>query len=532
MLRKNCRLLMLRRKAQPFYFVDDPDNTKGAVKVRRPKGGTSSCMRPVRSLLQAVTVAFALLSAPMMGSESELARDLKQRRVRVMKALGADTVVVLLSAPRRVYSRDVDYRYRQDHNLYYLTGIDQPGTTLVLMPGNDDNRGVLFVAPGTHAREHWDGKVLTRDEAKLRSGITSVYYQARFEDFLDSLLDRESKGSARPLTEKPKEFAIARLLLDLDKGKAPGNPAHPTRDFAQRMQDRYPGIVVEDVSSVFRDARQIKTEYERRILRRSVGIASRAHLAAMNKARAGVNEYEVEAELSYVYRSMGASGWSYPPIVGSGPNAMILHYTAANRRMRDGDLLLIDSACHYQYLTGDITRTFPVNGTFTKEQSDIYRVVLSAQDAAMQMVVPGVSPREIHQKTVEVIKAGLLELGLITDALGDQYRLWYTHGSFHFIGMDVHDVGDQAKVLMPGMAFVIEPGIYIRPEALTSLPKTLENRWTQRIQTAFRAYKGIGVRIEDSFLMTDSGAERLSADVPRTVEEIEAFLKSRPAGTR
>ena len=403
-------------------------------------------MRPVRSLLQAATVAFALLSAtPMMGNDSELARDLKQRRVRVMEALGADTVVILLSAPRRVYSRDVDYRYRQDHNLYYLTGVDQPGTTLVLMPGNDDNRELLFVASGSHAREHWDGKVLTRDEAKLRSGITSVYYQARLEDFLDSLLDRESKRSAavRPLTEQLKEFPIARLLLDLDKGKAPGNSTPPTRDFAQRMQDRYPGIVIEDVSSVFRDARQIKTEYESQILRRSVGIASRAHLAAMNKARGGIHEYEVEAELSYVYRSMGASGWSYPPIVGSGPNAMILHYTAANRRMRDGDLLLIDSACHYEYLTGDITRTFPVNGTFNKAQSDIYRVVLSAQDAAMQIAVPGKSPRELHQKTVEVIKAGLLKLGLITDTSGDQYRLWYTHGSFHFIGMDVHDVGDQ-----------------------------------------------------------------------------------------
>jgi Xaa-Pro aminopeptidase len=236
----------------------------------------------------------------------------------------------------------------------------------------------------------------------------------------------------------------------------------------------------------------------------------------------------VKAAIEAVFRRRGAVSWSYPPIVGSGPNATILHYPGADRQMQAGDLLLVDAACNYQYLAGDITRTYPVSGTFTALQRDIYQIVLRAQDEAIATARPGVSLQDVHKKTVEVIKAGLLRLGLITDAAGDQYRMWSTHGASHYIGVDVHDVGDRGRPLEAGMAFTIEPGIYIRQSAIDALPRTPENdALIGKIQPAVTRYADIGVRVEDSFLLEETGLRRLSSASPRTIDEIEAFLKPR-----
>jgi Xaa-Pro aminopeptidase len=224
----------------------------------------------------------------------------------------------------------------------------------------------------------------------------------------------------------------------------------------------------------------------------------------------------------------GAVSWAYPSIVGSGPNATILHYPDADRQMRAGELLLVDAAANFEYMSGDITRTYPVSGRFSDVQKDIYSIVLEAQDAGMKTAREGSSLAAIHEKTVDVIKAGLLRLGLIADASGDQYKMWYTHGASHFIGVDVHDVGDRTARLEPGMAFTIEPGIYIRQSALDALPKTAANdELIARIQPAVRKYADIGVRVEDSFLLEASGPRRLSAAVPRTIDDIETFLRRR-----
>jgi Xaa-Pro aminopeptidase len=196
--------------------------------------------------------------------------------------------------------------------------------------------------------------------------------------------------------------------------------------------------------------------------------------------------------------------------------------------MQDGELMLVDAGANYNYMTVDITRTYPVNGTFTPAQKDIYNLVLKAQEQAMLVVKTGIKIGDVHQKTVDVIKQGLLQLGLITDAEGEQYRTWYTHGANHWIGMDVHDPGDRDRPLSPGMAFVIEPGIYIRESALDGLPKTPENiSFVEKVRPAVEKYRNIGVRIEDSFLLTESGLKNLSAQVPRTVDEIESYMKSR-----
>jgi Xaa-Pro aminopeptidase len=236
----------------------------------------------------------------------------------------------------------------------------------------------------------------------------------------------------------------------------------------------------------------------------------------------------VLAVIEAAQKTRGAESWSYPSIVGSGPNATILHYPRGEREMKAGDLLLVDAACSYGYMAADITRTYPVSGTYSPLQKDIYRIVLDAQEAAIKAAVAGVSLRDVEKRTADVAKGGLLALGLITDASGDQYKMWYPHGTSHYIGIDVHDVGDNKAPLVPGMAFTIEPGIYIRPAALENLPKTKENlELIENIQAAVKKYADIGVRIEDSFLLEESGLRRLSSSVPRTIEEIEGFLKTK-----
>jgi Xaa-Pro aminopeptidase len=247
----------------------------------------------------------------------------------------------------------------------------------------------------------------------------------------------------------------------------------------------------------------------------------------MSAAAPGKFEYEVEAAIEEVYLRSGAMSWGYPSIVGSGPNATILHYTRSNRKMEAGDLLLVDAAASYQGYTGDITRTYPIGGTFSREQRDIYEIVLAAQESGMRAARAGAATADVQAACDAVLRAGLVKLGLVTEPEGTQFKMWATHGVIHHIGLDVHDVNTGAK-LAPGMAFVIEPGIYIREAALDNLPKTEANAaFIAKVRPLVQKYRNIGVRIEDSFLLTDAGLERLSSRVPRTLAEIEAFMAAR-----
>ena len=321
----------------------------------------------------------------------------------------------------------------------------------------------------------------------------------------------------------------ARVALPLEPRRGLNDPLTAPFEFARQIKDRFVGFDVTDALPILQNLRVVKTAYERKVLIRSLEISSDAQMAGMRAARPGAFEYEVKAAIEAVHRSRGAVSWSYPSIVGSGPNATILHYPADSRQMQAGDLLLVDAACNFEYMSGDITRTYPVSGTFSPAQKDIYQIVLQAQDEAAAVAVAGATLQDVHKKTVDVIKAGLLKLGLITDTTGDQYRIWYTHGASHYIGIDVHDVGAKARPLEPGMAFTIEPGIYVRQSALDALPRTPENNaFIEKVQGAFRRYADIGLRIEDSFLLEQTGLRRLSGSVPRTIDEIESFLKKRP----
>jgi Xaa-Pro aminopeptidase len=485
----------------------------------------------------AVFLSINVLSAP----DAELAQDLKARRSRLMAELGQDALLILRSAPSRNFSRDVDYEYRQDSNFYYLTGIDQPDASLVLMPGNASRKEILFVAPSDPVKEAWEGHILTHGEAREMSGIDTVQPNSEFEPFVAAMLSGRSyrldpgwiAGPGSALKEFAAFFAArskqqARVALVLEPIADLSRAVPSSVEFANRLRERFFGFSIVDATDLIARQRQIKTTYERRLIEQSAQISSAAHLAAMRAARPGAYEFEVEAALEAVFLSHGAAGWSYPSIVASGPNATTLHYTTSRRKMEDGDLLLLDAAANYKYMTVDITRTYPINGRFTPAQKEIYQIVLDAQEAGMKVARVGRTTRDIEEAVTTVIREGLFKLGLVTDREGRQYRSWYNHGSVHFIGMDVHDVGDHGRPLAPGMAFVIEPGIYVRVDAFDHLPNTPQNAaLKEKTRPAYEKYKNIGVRIEDSFLLTEQGLQNLSSGVPRTIDDVEKFLATR-----
>lgn len=493
----------------------------------------------MRFVCLAATV-LALSAASARGDE--LRDDLVARRARLIEKLDPASMLVLFSAPPKVYSNDVDYEYRQDSTLYYLTGIDQEDTVLVMIPGARTKRAVLFVRPPDARREHFTGHSLTKEEATARSGIEAVYYTNEFEAFFDSLLERRPYGFRRGDQAGRSEYegffsavtdGRARIALLLQPRPGLSGQLGPAHEFASRVRERFIGVGVTDVTNLLWSLRQTKTSYEQKVLTKSVEISSEAQRAGMRAAHPGAYEYEVESAIEAVYLKNGAMTPGYPSIVGSGPNSTILHYSRSSRRMEAGELLLVDAAGSYQYLTGDITRSYPVSGTYSETQKEIYRLVLAAQEAGMQAARAGRKTADVEAAAEDIVKAGLLKLGLITDAKGDQFRTWYTHGICHFIGMDVHDVGDYEQPLAPGMAFVIEPGIYIREAALDALDPTPENKaFVEKVRPAVMKYKDVGVRIEDSFLLTETGLKRLSAAVPRTVEEVEAFMRRSPTSSR
>lgn len=437
-----------------------------------------------------------------------------------MERLGADTMLIVWGVPN-------------NENLLYLTNVAQDDSVLVLMPGNQTRKEILFVRGFDPVREHWSGHSLSATEATEATGIQTVFTLNQFEPFMSAIFSQQPFGLGPNAPNAETEYATffkaleedrARLSLVLGR-RSLTEPPGQAAAFANRLRERFFGFSVRDASPILNGLRQIKTPYEQDIMRRSLKISTDAHLAGMRAASPGRYEYEVESAIEAVYLKNGAMKPGYDSIVGSGPNGTVLHYNESSRQMQNGDLLLVDAAGSFQGYTGDITRTYPVNGTFTREQRAIYEIVLAAQNAGIEVAKAGNKTTDLTKACADVIKTGLLRLGLITDATGDQYRIWYTHGPTHWLGLNVHDVGT-TNVLAPGMAFVLEPGIYVREAALDALPKTPENlAFIQKVRPAVEKYKNTGVRIEDSFLLTDTGLERLSATVPRTIDEIERFMR-------
>jgi Xaa-Pro aminopeptidase len=484
-----------------------------------------------RSVVLVLTaLVLGVFAAARPARATEFSDDLSARRARLMAKLPPDTMLVVFSAPPRVYSGDVDYEYHQDSNLYYLTGITQEDTVLVLMPGNTTRRELLFIKDRNPDREHWTGRLLGRDEAREKTGVGTVLPFGTFDAFINAMLSRRAYGLTVDATDAAAWFAAlgagrAHLAVALgDTG--PTDALTPAHQFVQKVRDRYVGFVPVDVTPELASLREVKTPFELRLLTRAADISVDGQKAGMRAAVAGAFEYQVKAAIEGTFRAQGALSWAYPSVVGSGPNTTILHYPQDDRQLQAGDLVLVDAAANFGYQAADLTRTYPVNGTFSPTQRDIYELVLRAQAETIKAATPGATLAALHNRTVEVLKEGLMKLGLITDPAGQQYAMWFTHGVSHFIGLDVHDVGSRSDVLQPGMTFTIEPGLYIRQAALDALPKTAANlELASKIQDAVKKYDGIGVRIEDSFVMEATGARNLSAGMPKSVADVEAFLR-------
>lgn len=494
-----------------------------------------------------------LVLACRTAHASDLSVDVSARRARLMARLDPGSLLVLWSAPVQRYSLDINYEYRQDSNLYYLTGIVQDETFLILMPGNATAKEILFIKDADPTREQWEGHRFTRAEATATSGIATIRSTGEFDGFMQAMLS--GRGGYGIDAQEAGAFLAARsrgraaLVLPIEgpdsghgrdvtsriaaSSPSAATPALDDRSLAGRLVARAraetPAIAVTDALPLLAELRIIKTPLERRLLVQSLAVSSEAQRAGMRAAGPGAYEYTVKSAIEGAQRAAGAVSWSYPSIVASGPNATVIHYPGSSRQLMAGDLLLVDAAANVEYLSGDITRTYPVSGTFTSPQRALYEFVLDAQEAGIAVARRGGSLADIHDRTVEVIRAGLAALGLITNVDDGQYMMWFMHGATHYIGVDVHDVGDRTRPLAPGMAFVIEPGIYIDPAVLDRLPDSAATRaLVTRIRPAVMTFAGLGIRIEDSFLVDDSGLVQLSSAVPRTIPEIEAFMRARP----
>lgn len=471
------------------------------------------------------------------GGAREYVDDLRARRAAAADALGPGTALVLWSAPRRVYSTDTDYEYRQESNFLYLTGLDEEDSTLVIVPGASGPREFLFVRARDPFFELWNGTIPSADEVAARSGVRQVFAQRRTEAF-DAFFRGFRSGSAGA-ADSPAEAAgraaspgagALRLLLLHDPSRPSVEPdvlRHVA--WAREFAAGRPDTNLASAATVLDRLRRVKTPYEQRVMRRAVEIAAEAHVEGMKVTRPGRWEYEVEAAIEHWFLKSGAMSWAYPSIVGSGPNATVLHYTKSTRQMQAGDLLLVDAGANFQGLTGDITRTWPVSGRFSNDQRELYDIVLEALEAGIAAARPGGSVDEITRAVRTVMGRGLLRAGLVVDAdaatgRSAQIDLWFPHSPVHGIGMDVHE---SLGPLDSGVAFTIEPGIYVRPDTLERLAQNSEQAsLATALRPAVQRFRHSGVRIEETILMTAEGPQILSSKVPKQAAEIERLVGS------
>lgn len=487
--------------------------------------------------------------APLFDDATRLA-ELAGRRARVADAIGEKGILILFSTEPRVYTNDVDYEYRQENNFYYLTALKQKGATLVLLPGNSVMPAILFMPRRNPVSETWTGHMYSAEEASKRSGIKEIWEVGEFEPFMRALRNRQ------PYLPKPEKVLMSAIVSAVEPGGT-SNPAVNASfeklfaaagkndgeihllvpgagdSLEYRQEQRYAsewaksasGYSIKNATPIFAELRLRKSPYELALMQHAIDITTEAHERSWLAAAEAQWEYEVDAQVAYTFKLRNADHWGYPSIVGCGPNATTLHYQESQGRIKSGELLLMDVGAEYDHYSADVTRTFPVNGKFSPAQAEIYQIVYDAQEAAAKATRPGARISDVHRAATEVIKEGLLKLGLITDRNSDQFRIWFMHGTSHWLGMNVHDVGNYASKLEPGMVFTNEPGIYIRPDALDNLPKTPENeKFIAAVRPAFEKYKAIGVRIEDDMLVTAGGVKWMTEALPRSVTEIEAFI--------
>ncbi|MDQ3907857.1 MAG: Xaa-Pro aminopeptidase, partial [Acidobacteriota bacterium] len=418
-----------------------------------------------------------------------------------MRRMEPGSVAVIPAAPEAMRSNDTQYRYRQDSDFYYLTGFDEPESIAVIAPSRDPDKFTLFVRPRDPEQETWVGRRAGVEGAKERHGADAAFPVSEFRDKLAELLNGATNVYYRLGVRRDIDDVLIKQLGEMRlRGRLYTAPDSIT-----------------DPSAVLGEMRLVKSDEEIELMQRAADIAAEAHVLAMQQARPGMYEYEIEALIEYHFRKSGAAAPAYGTIVGGGANATILHYVTNDAPLRDGDLLLIDAGAEYQGYASDITRTFPVSGRFSAAQRDIYEAVLAAQVACVEMVRPGVTWDDLNERAVRMLTESMVRLGLLegdVDKLVEEktYRRFFMHGVGHFLGLDVHDAGryklnGASRPLQPGTVITVEPGIYVAPDA-DGVPDK---------------YRGIGVRIEDDVLVTPDGHRVLTDAAPKQVEEIEAL---------
>jgi len=435
-----------------------------------------------------------------MGEAAKV--EFARRRRALQRLMGRDAIAIVPSAPVRQRNNDVDYNYRQDSDFYYLTGFNEPEAVAVLIPGREAAEYVLFVRERNREREIWDGKRAGPDGAVALYGADDAFPITDIDEILPGMLENRERV-----------FYTMGLHPEFDQRVV--GWVNSLR--AQARSGRHPPQEFVTLDHALHDMRLFKSRHEVGLMRRAGQIAAGAHVRGMRFCRPGRMEYEVMAELLHEFNRHGAD-ISYHPIVGGGANSCVLHYRDNNSRLNDGDLLLVDAGCEYGYYASDITRTYPVNGRFTSAQREVYEIVLAAQQAAMAKVRPGNHWNEPHDAAVRSITQGLVHIGLLRGSLaslirGGAYKKFFMHRTGHWLGMDVHDVGDykvgdEWRVFEPGMVLTVEPGIYIAAGS-RGIPRRFWN---------------IGVRIEDDVVVTRGGCEVLTSGAPKAPDEIEALM--------
>ena len=441
------------------------------------------------------------LAKPLAIGAAEYAR----RRRHLMRMADEDAILVLPAAPERIRSKDTTYPYRQDSDFWYLSGFAEPEAVLVLVPGRKHGEQLLFCRERDADREAWDGPRAGPEGAVERFGMDDAYPIADLDEILPGLL--EGRRRVYYHFGRDKDFDLT-LIGWVNRVRARSRQGvEPPHEFLE-------------LGHLLHELRLFKSRDELRLMQRAADVAARAQVAAMQATRPGLREFEVEAALQHTYRANDCVA-AYEPIVGAGANGCVLHYRANNAAMADGDLLLVDAGAEYANYASDITRTWPVNGVYSKEQRALYQLVLDAQAAALEQARPGRTWIAGHDAAVSVLAEGLLSLGLLKGKLKDviangDYRRFYMHKTGHWLGLDVHDVGEYKvagdyRELEPGMVFTIEPGLYIAPGSKGVPAK----------------YQGIGIRIEDDVAITKEGHHVLTDGVPREVDAVEAVLAAR-----
>ncbi len=438
---------------------------------------------------------------------------IKPQLAEFMRRMDPNSVAIIPAAREAVRSHDTNYRYRQNSDFFYLTGFEEPEAIAVIAPAKE-KKFTMFVRPRDMEQEIWNGYRAGVEGAKKDYSADEAFPVSEFDAKLAEILDGPAKlyyafGNGSPELD---EKLIRQLALMRETNRKPLEP---------------PRTII-DPTSILHEMRVFKSQEEIEIMQRAADIAAEAHVEAMKAVRPGMKEYEVEALIEAVFRRHGAIGPSYTSIIGSGANATVLHYINNTGTLKDGDLLLVDAGAEYKGYASDITRTFPINGKFSQAQRDIYDLVLKTQVSCVDMVRPGVRLEDLKTHSVEMLTAGMVELGLLK---GDpaklieekKYMQFYMHNLGHFLGIDVHDAGryyfnGESRPAEPGMVMTIEPGLYISPDT-SNIPEGFNQDVPQR-------YLGIGVRIEDDVLVTEKGARVLTNKVPKGPEEIEAVMAS------